>query len=410
MALSDTGILDLKASEKPYKVRDSEGLYLEIRPTGARLWRYRYRLGGKENMFAIGAYPEIRVTDARRARDEARRLVSQGINPSHHRKEQQKLKVRRDDDSFEAMARDWLDSVRHQWSERTQRQRERLFEKDIFPVIGGVPMRELTREQGLAVIQKIEKRSTRLAQLAMRAITSVSQMAIEAKRADVELIYRHSLRSKPTQRRQPLKPEEIQAFFLALAEHPGDNLVKGAIQMLWLTLARPKEILQARWWEFDLGEGLWVVPSERMTLGRTHRAPLPTQAVGLLQEIRTVSGGFEHVFPNRNDPTRHASHSMLTRAFQSMGYRGKLNANLIRLTGRSILAAQGYPAEVIDRQLAHVSKKNAQVYYQGDFLEARREIMQSWADYLDNLAASASQAASGTASEAPEEAAMHDQA
>ena len=220
MALSDTGILDLKASEKPYKVRDSEGLYLEIRPTGARLWRYRYRLGGKENMYAIGAYPEVRVNDARRARDEARRLVRKGINPSRHRKEQQQLTVRRDDDSFEATAREWLDSVRNQWSERTHRQRERLFEKDIFPEIGGVPMRELTREQGLEVIQKINKRSPRLAQMAMRAITSVSQTAVAAERADVELIYRNSLRSKPAQRKKALKPEDIQAFFLALAEHP----------------------------------------------------------------------------------------------------------------------------------------------------------------------------------------------
>ncbi|MGD8341498.1 MAG: integrase arm-type DNA-binding domain-containing protein, partial [Gammaproteobacteria bacterium] len=366
MALSDTGILELKPTEKPYKVRDSEGLYLEVRPTGARLWRYRYRLGGKENMYAIGAHPEVKVVDARRARDEARRLVRQGINPSHHRKEQEQLNVRRDDGSFEAVAREWLDSVKQEWSERTQRQRERLFEKDIFPEIGATPMREVTREQGLAVIQKIEKRSPRLAQMALRSIAAVSQMAVNSGHADTELVYRNALRSKPAQRRQPLKPDEIAEFFRTLAEHPSDNLTKGAIQMLWLTLARPKEILQARWWEFDLAERLWVVPSERMALGRPHRAPLPSQAVALLEEIRTVSGGFEHVFPNRTDPTRHASHSLLTRALQSMGYRGKLNANVIRLTGRSILVEQGFPVEVIDRQLAHVSKKNTQIYYQGD--------------------------------------------
>jgi integrase len=393
MALSDSGILELKPSAKPYKVRDSEGLYLEVRPTGARLWRYRYRLGGKENMFAIGAHPEVKVTEARRVRDEARRLVRQGINPSHHRKEQRKLNVRRGDGSFEAVAREWLDSVKSEWSKRTRRQRERLFENDIFPEIGDIPMRELTRAQGLAVIQKIEKRSPRLAQMALRAITSVSQMAVESGHADTELIYRDALRSKPVKRKQALKPEEIAEFFVALAEHPGDNLTKGAIQMLWLTLARPKEILQARWWEFDLAERLWVVPSERMALGRPHRAPLPNQAVALLEEIRTVSGHYEHVFPNRTDPTRHASHSMITSAMKSMGYHGKLNANIIRQTGRTILAEQGFPIEVIDRQLAHVSKKNTQVYYQGDLLEARSEVMQHWADYLDRLAAAAIQAA-----------------
>ena len=390
MALSDTRILELKPSAKPYKVRDSEGLYLEVRPTGSRLWRYRYRLEGKENMYAIGPHPEVKVVDARKARDAARKLVRQGINPSHHRKRQQRLNIRRGDDSFEAITREWLDSMKFQWSDRTVRQRERLFEKYVFPDIGGVPIQDLTRAQGLKVIQKIEKRSARLARMAMRSISAVSRMACETDRADTELVYRHAGNSKPTPRSLSLRPEEIPEFFTALAGYAEYFPTKGALHLLWLTLARPKEILEARWWEFDLADRLWVVPAERMSMGRSHRVPLPTQAVAVLEKIRTVSGQYEHVIPNQTDPTRHASQAVLTKALRAIGFEGRLGVNAIRLTGHEILCELGYPREALDRQLAHVSSSNAQVYYQGDLLEARREVMQHWADYLDQLVRTAS--------------------
>jgi integrase len=250
-------------------------------------------------------------------------------------------------------------------------------------------MREVTRAQGLAVIRKIEKRAPQMAVIAKQALGAISRLALDTERADIELVYRQTVRTKPTTHKRPLRPEEIPKFFEALDNFPGYFPTKGALHLLWLTLVRPKEILEARWDEFDLDDATWVIPAERMKMGKPHRVPLPTQAVDILKRIKGVSGSFDHLVPNRKDPKRHASHSILIKAIHSMGYGGKFSPHAIRVTGRTILGEQGHPYEVLERQIAHVDKKHVRAYDQGDRLEARRVIMQGWADYIDGLCSGA---------------------
>jgi integrase len=336
-------------------------------------------------VFAIGAYPEVSLADAREARDDARRLVRKGIHPAQERRRLRLHQVHEGASTFKAVAIEWIESNRKHWTPRTFRQRERLLERDMFPGIGALPMRDVTRAMGLSVIRQIEKRAPQMALIAKQILSSVSRLAVDTGRANMDLVYRHSIRTQPTRHKRPLASKEIPAFFEALHNYSGYFPTKIALRLLWLTLARPKEVLEAKWEEFDLEAAVWKIPSERMKMRQSHRVPLPQQAIEILNTLRPVTGHFDHLVPNRTNPKRHASHTILVKALHSMGYGGKLSPHGIRVTGRTLLGEQGYPREVLERQLAHRDSKHVRAYDQGDRLDARRIVMQQWADYIDGI-------------------------
>jgi len=391
MPLTDTRIRSLKPSEKPYRLADGGGLGLEVKTTGSRLWRYRYRLAGKENVFAIGAYPEVSLKEARIARDDARRLVKEGLHPAQQRKADRLRAVHENANTFKAVAMEWLEANKNHWTPRTYLQRKRLLERDVFPSIGALPMRDVTSADGHAILQRIEARAPQMAVIAKQSIGAISRLAIVTMRADTDIAYplRNMVRTAPVQHKSPLRPNEIPKFFAALDQYAGYFPTKAAIRLLWFTLARPTEVLEARWDEFDLDSAIWIIPAGRMKMRRSHTFPLPAQAIELLRVLQGISGSFPYLVPNRNDPRRHATHSVLIKAFGSMGYTGKFSPHGIRVTGRTILGEQGHPRDVLERQIAHQDAKHVRAYDQGDRLEARRVVMQQWADYLDGLRAGA---------------------
>ena len=385
--LFSTRIRLLNVSDGPQRLSDGRGLSLEVRSSGAMLWRYRYRIAGKENVFAIGSYAEISLKEAREARDEARKLVKQGIHPAHQRKADRLKMVKENANTFESVAREWLESNRKHWTPRTYRQRKRLLERDVLPSIGALPMRQVTSADGYKILQRIEKRAPQMAVIAKQSIGGISRLAIVTMRADTDIAYplRNVVRTAPVQHKRPLRPNEIPKFFAALDQYAGYFPTKAAIRLLWFTLARPTEVTEASWDELDLDNAVWTIPAERMKMRRSHTFPLPTQAIALLETLQGISGSFQYLIPNRSDPRRHAAHTLLVKAFYGMGYSGKFSPHGIRVTGRTILGEQGYPRDVLERQLAHQDTKHIRAYDQGDRLEARRVIMQQWADYLDGL-------------------------
>jgi integrase len=385
--LTDTKIRAAKPHKEPYKLRDGAGLYLDVRPTGARLWRYRYRIGGKENLFAIGAFPEISLAQAREDRDAARKLVRKGIHPAHQRKTDKIRAAYENANTFEAVAREWLKANEPHWTPRTYRQRERLLERDVFPKVGTLPLRQVTPAHAHQIITRIAARAPQMAVIARQCFSAVSALGIATMRADTDVSYplRHSVKLAATQHKRPLRPSQIPDFFKALDQYAGYFPTKAAIRLQWLTLVRPGEIVGARWNEFDLEEGIWTIPAERMKMRQTHTVPLPTQALELLRLLRSVTGASEYLVPNRTHPKRHASDCILSKAFDAMGYANKLSPHGVRVTGRTILGEQAHPRDLLERQLAHREKKVVRAYDQGDRLEARRKIMQGWADYLDGL-------------------------
>jgi len=213
----------------------------------------------------------------------------------------------------------------------------------------------------------------------------MSCLAIVTQRASADIGYalRNSVRTAPVKHKCPLRPHEIPRFFKRLEKYPGYYPTKAAIRLLWFTLARPIEVVGARWDEFDLENAIWTIPAERMKMRQPHAIPLPRQAVKMLEVLYGITGSFEYLIPNRRDPKKHAAESLFVKAFYSLGYTGKFSPHGIRVTGRTILGEQGHPKDVLEKQLAHQDAKHVRAYDQGDRLEARSVIMQQWADYLD---------------------------
>lgn len=391
MPLTDTRIRTAKAADKNIKLSDGSGLHLEVRTNGTRLWRYRYRLAGKENMFAIGAYPEVSLAEAREARDAARKLVKQGIHPSHQRRTDRVRAVYEHANTFEAVAREWLEAAKPHWAPRTYRQRKNLLANDVFPHIGPLPIRQVTRAHAHAVVSRIHARAPQMGVVARQCFSAISSLAIATMRGENDLgqALRKGFKLPPTVHKTPLRPNQIPRFFEALEYYPGSHTVKAGIRMLWWTLARPTEVVGAAWSEFDLEHAIWTIPAERMKMRQPHSIPLPTQAVELLKSVRAVTGASPYLMPNRRSPRRHASHMVLVKAFNAMGHEGKFSPHAVRVTGRTILGEQGHPRDVLERQLAHREKKEMRAYDQGDRLDARRVVMQGWADYLDGLTSGA---------------------
>jgi integrase len=318
-------------------------------------------------------------------------LVRKGINPAHQRKSDKIRATYENANTFKAVAREWLEANQQHWAPRTFRQRERLLERDVFPKIGTLPLKQVTPAHAHQIVTNIAKRAPQMAVIARQAFSAVSALGIATMRAEHDLGYplRNSVKLARTQHKRPLRPSQIPAFFKTLEQYPGYFPTKAAIKLQWWTLARPTEVVKARWDEFDLDEAIWTIPGGRMKMRQTHSVPLPAQAVGLLKLLRTVTGVSEYVVPNRAHPRRPASASILIKAFEAMGYAGKFSPHGVRVTGRTILGEQGHPRELLERQLAHRERKLVRAYDQGDRLEARRPIMQGWANYLDGLTSGA---------------------
>lgn len=388
MALTDTRIRNAKPAEKPYKLTDGGGLYIEIKPTGSKLWRLRYRLAGKENLFAAGEYPVVGLADARTERDAAKKLIRDGIHPSHHRKLVRVRQTHEHANTFEAVALEWISHNAGHWTAKTLQQRKRVLERDVFPAVGSLPVRQVTPTQVLSIVKRVEKRAPAMAALVNQAIGSICRYAMVTLRADIDPTHplRGSLRPRQVEHHKPLTRDEIPGFIRALEAYPGYFSNKMALRLMLLTLVRTTEMLEAWWSEFDLETALWRIPAERMKMREPHTVPLSRQALELLEKLYVVTGNGEYLFPNRSNLRRPASRGVLWKAVASMGFQGRFTPHGIRGTGSTILNEMGFRADVIEKQLAHAERNKVRAAYNhAEHIPDRLVMMQAWADYLDGL-------------------------
>ncbi len=386
MPLTDTRIRQAKPKDKAYKLSDGAGLHLEVRPTGAKLWRLRYRLAGKENVFAIGRYPEVNLKEARSDRDAAKKVIKEGVHPAHKRKLDRIRQTGDHANTFRAVADEWLERNAEGWTARTYKQRQKALENDVFPFIGSLPVRQVTPAHVLDIVRRVEKRAPTMAVIVNQFIGAICRYAVVTLRADIDPTapIRGSLKPLQTQHSKPLNATELPAFLRAVDDYPGQFGNKTALQIMLLTLVRTTELIEARWGEFDLEQMLWTIPAERMKGRTVHRIPLSHQAVDLLRRLHGVSGHREYLFPNRSDSKRPASQGVLWKAVVSLGYKGKFSPHGIRATGSTMLNEMGFRADVIERQLAHTERNKVRASYnQADYLDERRMMMQTWADFID---------------------------
>ena len=401
MPLTDAAIRNAKPSDKPFKLTDSHGLYIEIKPNGSKLWRYRYKIAGRENLFAVGEFTEksdpnhVSLADARSLRDDARKLVKQGIHPAHNRRAELNNQVAANENTFKAVAQDWMTDTqkRKGWTDYYTKQVKTVMEGDAFPVLGSLPISFVTPDHIHTVLDRIEKRKAfTVAILCRQWCSAVFRYAIRKRKAtsDPTAAFKGEIRRPDVQHSKPLTLEEIPAFLRKLSGYQGNPETGIAIRLLMLTLARTKELREATWSEFDLDAALWRVPAARMKMRREHLVPLSHQAVDLLTELKRLTGERTFLFPNtrRHDACMPAT--TLNRALEYLGMRGKLSCHGFRSTASTQLNECGYRSDVIEAALAH-AEKNAtrKAYNQALYLRERKEMLQEWADYLDGLQAGA---------------------
>lgn len=393
MPLSDAKIRNTKHTEKPQKLTDGGGLYLEVRPSGAKLWRYRYRIAGKENIFSIGEYPTVGLSDAREQHRKARGLVEQGTHPAHHRQAERLATYAANENTFEAVAREWISKKGINWSPYYRSQIENFLMADMFPYVGKLPIRNVTAAHLLKILQRVEERGANSVALLLRQWSSaIFRYAVATLRADTDpaaaLI--GAIHRPKVKHHKPLSRQDITDLSKGLDEFGGYRTTVIAIRLMLLTFVRTGELRKAEWPEFDLDRAEWRIPKERMKMDELHIVPLSRQAVELIRELQTYTSGRRWLFPNYRNPQMCMCSTTINRALERMGLNGKdsigFSAHGFRATASTFLNESGYRSDVIERQLAHAERNKVRASYnQAEYMEDRRSMMQDWADMVDTM-------------------------
>lgn len=399
MPLTDVSIRAAKPREKFYRLKDSVGLYLEVRPEGGKWWRYRYKIAGRENMLSLGTYPEVGLSAARTQRDELRRQVAQGIDPGHARRAEKDSQATASVNSFEVLAREWYEARRHDWADSYGEKIMARFVADVFPYVGARPVSELKPPELLAVFRRIEQRGAiETAQRARENVSQVFRYAIATGRAesDPSRDLKDALR-KPIVQHFPAitQPRRFGELLRAIDGYGGTLIVRTALKLAPMLLLRPGELRHAEWPEFDLDGALWTIPGARMKRqkvgklqGPPHLVPLPRQAVEALRELYPLTGDSQWVFRGERHHDRPMSENTVNAALRGMGFpKEEVTGHGFRATARTMLAERlGVAEAVVEAQLAHAVRDSlGRAYNRTEFVDQRRTMMQDWADYLDKL-------------------------
>jgi len=382
--LTDTKLKALRPRGKLYRVTDERGLCIEVHPSGARYWRQRYTIGGKDKMLSLGVYPEVSLVQARERRDEARALVAQGIDPSAERK------AAKDADAltFGAVAREWL--ARRDVSPTTAAKDAWLVEKVAIPALGHRPVAAITSPEVLAMLRRYEAADKLETAKRIKAkLSAVFRFAIATGRAETDptIALRGAIKSPKVRHHAAITdPRKLGDLLRALWGYQGGFMVASALKLAPLVFTRPGELRHAEWSEIDLDKATWCIPAHKMKMRASHIVPLSTQAVAILRELEPLTGRGQYLFPSLR-PKRPMSENAITVALRALGYDGQtMTGHGFRSTASTLLHEQGYPSDVIERQLAH-KESNAvkDAYNRAQHLPERIRMMQAWADYLDGL-------------------------
>lgn len=393
MPLTDTACKNAKNKEKVYKLGDSEGLFLLIKPNGKKHWRLKYYFQKKERLMALGAYPHISLAQARKKKDDARALLVEGIDPLIDKKKREQLAHMDSRDTFEVVAREWFDNRKTRWSEKYAKNVISRLEVDVFPQLGIYPISQIEPQMILACIRLIEKRNAReLAKRQLQKCGEIFQYAISTSRIKTDPTYKLSKALEPVIKNhyKAISIEELPEF-LSVFEKNDARLyptTRHAMALLMHTFVRTSELINAEWSEIDFDNALWNIPAHRMKMKRPHKVPLSQQAIKILKAQKELTGHWPHVFPSPVKPAQSMSNNTILSALKGMGYRGRMTGHGFRSLAMSAIKEKlGYRHEVVDRQLAHVQKSQIdQAYDRADYMDDRTKMMQEWSDYIYALA------------------------
>ncbi|HCR2995019.1 TPA: tyrosine-type recombinase/integrase [Serratia marcescens] len=384
MALSDTKLRSLAAKNRTWQVADGNGLFIEILPSGRKVWRLRYRFQGKQEKSTLGEYPAFSLAEARLWREKCRSLIAHGVSPAQ-KKQEEKAK-QKEPTTVEAFSKRWLTDI----IEKTTRQPRnvvRVINKDIIPVIGRIQLEELTTAHVQAVIDRIKLRgSDHVALLTRNVLKRMLAYAISRgiifnnPAAAIEARYI----AQATSRDVALTPEEIGILLRGIYTSGMNRRHKLALHLLILCMVRKSELIEATWDEINFVTTEWRIPAERMKMDNPHIVPLSGQALAMFEELKFLAGDSPYVFPSRNGYRHPISKTTLNAAVRT------LNLNVrdfvihdFRRTASTLLHEQGYNSDWVEKCLAHKISGVRGVYNRAEYLGQRREMLQAWADFVD---------------------------
>jgi len=389
MALTDTEIRRSKPRGLPFKLSDTHGLYLLVKPSGSRLWRWKYRFDGKEKLMALGSYPELSLADARERHAKARKQLANGIDPMAERMAEKTAVKVATEHTFEKIAGLWLEHWKGNKCARHVATTQNRLKVNVYPILGNRPVAELEPRELVQLAKDIEARgASDMAKRILQIIGMVCRYAVAhgySKRNPAAEI-RPSDILKPTQKinMARIDAKELPALLRSIEVYEGRHLTRLAIKLMALTFVRTSELIDARWEEFDFDARRWSIPAFRMKMKTPHIVPLSLQAIKVLELLRTISGNGEFVFPGEQDSKKSMSNMTILKALERMGYKGRMTGHGFRGLASTILHEQGYNHEHIELQLAHVPRNAVSAAYNHAlYLEQRAKMMQDWADFLE---------------------------
>jgi integrase len=396
--------------EKMYRLAAGKGLYLQVMPTGARYWRLKYRFAGAARMMGLGVYPEVSLADARAARDEARKQLASGVDPSMQRRVERMQRELAIENSIEAIGTVWFAEKEATWVEDYARGIKRRLELNIYPWLGKVPIVDVTSGMLLACLQRIVDRgAVETAHRTLNYLVEIYRWAIPRNLVDRNVaadllgtLPAASGRNFPTL----TDPERIGELLRAIDAYHGSYITRYALQIAPLVFTRPSELRKALWTEIDLDQALWAVPGVRLKMRKKlkataepHLVPLSRQAVDLLRQLQPLTGHAQYLFPGERSIKRPMSDGTINAAFARMGFKGEIVHHGLRHMASTALNELGWDEDEIERQLSHKQKEDVVekqldradknrirgIYNKAKYLATRRKMMQAWADYLDGL-------------------------
>lgn len=393
MPLTDTTVRNAKPGVKPVKISDERGLHLMVTPSGGKLWRFRYAFSGKEKLLSLGAYPDVSLAGARDRRDQARKQLANGVDPSEQRKAAKATRAGLAANTFEVIGREWYAKAMADKAETTKQKLLRRLEVDVFPWIGARPVADLLPADLVRIIERIEQRgAVDLAKRVYNAVGRIFKYAVTkgfansnpAQTIDLNLI----LTQKGVQHHASVTdPKAVGELLRAIDGFTGAFITRCALRMAAYTFVRPGDLRHAEWTEIDFDKTEWRIQAGKMKMKEQHIVPLSSQAIAILKEIQPLTGSGRYVFPSERGQSAVMSENTINAALRRLGYaKEEMTGHGFRSMASTLLHELGLPHAVIERQLAHGERNKVSAAYNfAEYLPERRKMMQQWADYLDKL-------------------------
>lgn len=392
MLLTDVKARTAKFQDKPYKLSDSGGLFLLINPSGSKYWRLKYRFDGKEKLLAIGVYPHISLAEAREKKDQAKKQIASGVDPSVFKKTSKQFIKMGVEGNFEFVAREWFIKNSRHWTPKHGKLVIRRLENYIFPWLGSRQIAEISPAQLLDTLRRIEyKGALETAHRVHQICGQIFRYAVATGKANRDPTgdLRGALPPKKIKHYASIiEPIKIGELIRAINGYDGFFVTKCALRLAPLVFVRPGELRKAEWSEIDLQKAEWNISAEKMKMRQPHLVPLSTQTIAILKEVYPLTGAGKYVFPSILSNKRPMSDNTINAALKRLGYSSEeITGHGFRAMARTLLdEILGFRPDIIEHQLAHAVKDPlGRAYNRTSHLQIRREMMQKWADYLDEL-------------------------